>query len=49
MLHVSFCVLRKWASVAWGRVAGHFDKLGGVCSAGDSKEGQDGFMSLVLS
>lgn len=49
MKQVSVCVLRKWANMVWGRVAGQFDKLGVVCSAGNSKEGQDGFMSLVLS
>lgn len=49
MLHVSVCVLRKWDDVVWGKAAGHFDKPGVVCSAGNSKEGLDGFMSLVLS
>lgn len=49
MLHVSVGVLRKWANMVWGRVAGQFDKLGVVRSAENSKEGQDGFTSLVLS
>lgn len=48
MLRVSVCVLRKWAKMVWGRVAGRLGKLGGLCSAGDSKEKQDGLMSLVL-
>lgn len=50
MLHVSVCVLRKWVNTAaWDRVAGQIGKPGRICSAGDSKEGQDGVMSLVLS
>lgn len=42
-------LLREWASVAWGRVAGQLDKPGVVRSARNSKEGQDGSMSSVLS
>lgn len=47
MLYVSVCVLRKWASMVWDRVVGQFGKLGGVYSAEDSKEEQDGLMNLV--
>lgn len=34
--------------MVWDRVVGQFDKLGGVSSAGDSREDQDGLMNLVL-
>lgn len=33
--------------MARGRVAGWLGKLGGLCSAGDSKGKQDGLTSLV--
>lgn len=49
MLHVSVSRGNGANTAAWDRVAGQIGKLGGLCSAGDSKEGQDGVMSLVLS